>query len=414
MMARKKGKRILEDEMDQDFSFHEGNPHTRRLRKKASFFKIPHWVYRVILILCIAVVGLLLWFNRQNLTPENISEWIQTRTIGMGVGDGFPVEITGSSITSENFVSYDRDLTVVSDTRLTVLNTTAKEVMSRQHSYSSPVLRIGGTRNLIYNLGGTGYQIETLSKTVIKGNAQGNILTGDIASNGRYALVTEEKGYASKLTVYLPDNSEQYVFEFADYYVTDISLNRDGTRAAVTAISAENGGIVSAVYLFNFSNPQEERKILYPETLLLRVFYESDGTIVTIGDNLVSFLKEGNEEKKDYSYQSQQLCDYAVDNGRVVLAFSPYLNSSQGKIVVLDNNGESIFSVENPKNIMSVSLYGDTVAFLSSGTVYSYSINAQTIIAQEDAGTDAKVIALSDESSAYVLGVTEIRKIDLH
>ena len=82
--------------------------------------------------------------------------------------------------------------------------------------------------------------------------------------------------------------------------------------------------------------------------------------------------------------------------------------------MVLDNNGESIFSVENPKNIMSVSLYGDTVAFLSSGTVYSYSINAQTIIAQEDAGTDAKVIALSDESSAYVLGVTEIRKIDLH
>lgn len=52
--------------------------------------QVPKWVYRVSLILLAAVLALAWWFNRENLTMDHISDWIQSRFVGMGVGDGFP------------------------------------------------------------------------------------------------------------------------------------------------------------------------------------------------------------------------------------------------------------------------------------------------------------------------------------
>lgn len=412
-MAQNRGKRFIEDEMDQDGSLQEGNPHTRRRRKKSRVFHIPRWVYRVIIILILSVLALLIWFNRENLTPRNIVEWVQTQVVGMGVGDGYPAKIAGSTVSPGNFASVNKDAVYVSDTRLTVLNSTAKELVSRQHSYSSPVMRTAGTRVLIYNLGGTGYQIESHSKTDAVKSAKNNILAGDIASNGKYALVTEEKGYCSMLAVYLADHTEQYRFEFADYYVTDISLNRDGTKAAVAGISAKGGAMASAVYLFDFSQPKETAKFTYEECLMLGVSYSGDGSVLAVGDSLASVIKPGGKEKVDYSYGSQRLTDYAADNGRLALALTPYANSASGTLVLLDNMGKELHSIKCSAKIESVSLFGDTAAVLTGSTVQGYSVTTGLGTGSCGAGNDAKAVALHDESSVYLLGVNEVRLAEL-
>ena len=62
----------------------------------------------------------------------------------------------------------------------------------------------------------------------------------------------------------------------------------------------------------------------------------------------------------------------------------------------------------------AVSLYGNTAAVLAGGTVYAYSIADGALFAQADAGADALSLALADESSAYLLGVSEIRTVSLN
>ena len=49
---------------------------------------------------------------------------------------------------------------------------------------------------------------------------------------------------------------------------------------------------------------------------------------------------------------------------------------------------------------------------LAGGTVYAYSIAEGVLLAQAEAGEDAAAIALRDETSAYVLGVSEIRLLE--
>jgi hypothetical protein len=382
----------------------------RRKRRKRRESRVPRWVYRIIVILILSVVGMLLWLNRSNLTPSNIVDWVQMQVVGMGIGDGFPVKITGTIVSPGNFRSSNKDLVMVGDTGLAVFNSSAKQTVSRQHSFSNPVMKVNGTRALIYNLGGKGYQLESVSKTLVKTNSEQNILAGALASNGSFALITEEDGYCGCLTVYDVGGQALYHYWFSDYYPTAVALNHNATKAAVTAISAKDGALVSAVYLLDLSSSQTvEPFASYMENAMLDVSFSENGTVVAVGDKMTAVINTLTKTKTNFDYQGLQLSAYYTDAGRIVLSLSPYKNSGSSRLIVLDKTGKTVVSVNTTENIKSVSLFGETAAALQGSTVNFYSLTDQSLQGSCNAGADAKAITLQDESSVYILGISEVR-----
>ena len=69
--------------------------------KEKKPLQTPKAVYRVAVVLLVAVLALALWVNRDNLTPEKIWNWVQIQVMGDGTGDGYPVSITGSSVAEQ-------------------------------------------------------------------------------------------------------------------------------------------------------------------------------------------------------------------------------------------------------------------------------------------------------------------------
>ena len=213
-------------------------------------------MYRVAAILLAASLGLALWFNRDSLSPENIASWVRENVVGSGTGDGYPVTIGGSQIYALNFRSQSGDAVFVSDTHLTVLNSTGAEVISRQHSFDFPILCLSGDRALLYNLGGKGYQLESSRETVLRGTTEENILGGAIASNGHYALLTECADYLGQLTVYTEQNEKQFEYRFSSCYPAAAALNADATKALVGGVYAQDGGFASCLYLLDLNSSE--------------------------------------------------------------------------------------------------------------------------------------------------------------
>lgn len=389
---------------------HTAESRRRKRREKKQAGRVPGWIYRIIVILILCVVSMLLWFNRSNLTPSNMLEWVQTQVVGMGAGDGYPYSIAGSVVAQSNFKSVNKELFLLRDTELTVLNSTAKEVLSRPHSFSSPVMKLNGPRALIYNLGGKGYQVESQSKNLAKANTQQNILAGALAPNGRYALITQADGYCGCLTAYSEDNKVMFQYWFSDYYPTAVALNADGTGAAVTGVSAKDGGLTSALYLLNFNNNKVvEPFAVYSENMMLDVGYFADGTVIAVGDKLTSVINTNSRSKVNYDYQGLQLAAYDMDEGRAALSLSTYQDAADSKFVVLGKSGQPTASTSLKEKVNAVSLYGDTAAALGDGKVYFYTASTGSQLGTCNAGNDAKAIALCDESSVYILGVSEVR-----
>lgn len=389
---------------------HARQERSSRRRKEPRPRRIPRWMYRVILILLLTFVGMLLWFNRTNLTPENVLDWVQTQFIGMGVGDGYPYKITGNVVSPGNFKSVNHELVMVRDTELTVLNSTAKEVLSRQHSFSKPIMRLNGTRTLIYNLGGKGYQLEGPSRTIVRNNTDNNILCGALAANGRYALITEQDGYCGRLTAYNTEQQELFHYWFSEYYPSAAALNDSGTKAVVTGVSSKNGALTSAVYLLNFSDSKPATPVAqYEENMMLDAAYFGNGTVVAVGDRLTAVIQTDIGKKVDYNYEGRQLTAYDINSGKTVLSLSPYQNAADSKLVVLNSMGASDVTITLKQSVKSVSLYGNTVAALANGKVYFYSADTGAAQGTCDAGSDAKAIALDSENTVYILGVSEVR-----
>jgi len=211
--------------------------------------RVPRWVYRVIAILAVAAIAVLAWFNRTNLAPENVLQWVRTSIVGMGVGDGYPKAISGSNVGARNFLCSGSNIVYASDTSLTVCNTTAKEILSTQHSYSNPLMQVNGIRILLCSIGGKNAQMFTTGGDTVELTTDQNILGAALTAKGRTALITAADGYCGKLTVYDASGKVISHYWFADYFPTAVALNPEGTKAAVTGVSSQEGEIVSAVYI---------------------------------------------------------------------------------------------------------------------------------------------------------------------
>ena len=384
----------------------------RRRRHRAR--RIPAWVYRTAAILLAASLGLALWFNRDGLSPENIASWVRENVVGSGTGDGYPVTIGGSQIYARNFRSQNGDAVFVSDTRLTVLNNTGAEKISRQHSFDFPILCLSGDRALIYNLGGKGYQLESSRETVLRGTTEENILGGAIASNGHYALLTECADYLGQLTVYTEQNEKQFEYRFSSCYPVAAALNADATKAFVGGVYAQDGGLVSCLYLLDLNSSEAVSPAgSFAENVPLDAFFYSDGSAALVGDALTAVVNASGAVS-GYEYGGSTLCAYAGGDGYTALCLSSYEGASGGRLVLLGPDGREERSFDVSGEPKAVSLYGNTAAVLAGGTVYAYSIADGALFAQADAGADALSLALADESSAYLLGVSEIRTVSLN
>lgn len=375
----------------------------------------PVWsrLIKIFLILVIAFLGLFLWLNRENLHPETIVDWLHEKIVGMGVGDGYPTSIVGSTVAEGNFTSSNGDLIAVSDTHLTVMNSTAKELMSRQHSFTTPALKVAGTRMLVYNLGGKGYQVETYTKTLVKEPGEEKIFGGGISSEGTYALLTESEGYFGKLTVYTPDNKERFRYRFSTSYPTAVAVDGTAGKALVTGVASKDGALLSSLYLLDMNSTESQEPLgEYENTVFLDAYICPDGTAVAIGDTKTVIVPSGGKPQV-YDYGTRQLASYAVSDSVTALCLLPYETASGGELILLDRDGKEKTSVSVGNTMDSVSISGNTVAVLGGGNLSGYSISDGSLTGQAQAGSDSIAVAMRDESSAYILGVSEIRLVTL-
>ena len=395
-----------ENEDDDPEISEEGEERLKKIR-------VPKAVYRIALILLALVLGLAFWVNRDKLTLEHITSWVKLQFVGDNTGDGFPVSITGSSVAAGNFTAQSGDVLVLSDTSLTKLDVVGRSMLSLRHSFSAPSMRTAGDRTLLYNQGSVGYLLLSGTQTVVSDSAPHDVLVGAVAQNGRYALGTQGEDGASELDVYQRDGTLQFQYMFARDYITAAALNYDGTMGAVCTVRAEKGELVSRIVIFDFNKPNPVSELEVEGNYLLDVSWTEGGDIYAVGDTAILIADSSRYEFTEYSYDGRRLTAYHFGQGRAFLSVSAYEHAGPSTLLVFHRKAEPL-RIEASERIVSVSAYGGTVAVLADSSALFFDSSTGTSLGQAAAGSDAKGIALGSESMAYVLGVSEVRTIQIH
>ncbi len=368
----------------------------------------------VIIIVILALLALIvfLFANRDSITWDNFSTWVSEDILGKSDGDGYPVQITGTTISKGNFTLMDGRPSYASDTSYVELGDSAGKIINTQLSFSTPVVR--GTRNynIVYGAGDKNFIINDSKETKHKGSMKNKIFTADINDSGYYAVVTEGSGYLSVLTAYNDDNKKMYEYSFADYYITSVAINQRGSGAVCCGVTTVDGAEHTKIYVLDFTEEKPQKEYDLTESVIYDIFYLSSDIVSAVANNAVYTmdLSEDKPLKEDYKSRTLTTYEYNADTKTFTVSLSRSGDGRNCDILFFNSYGEKEYTINSSYKVDSISTYKGDLAILSFGTAYILNEDG-TVESKADAGTDARSILLNSGDEAYVLGISEIRNV---
>ena len=368
---------------------------------------------KVFVILFISVVVVLALTNLDNLTSDNINHWFQYELLGKTEGGGYPVRFSGMSVDIGSFDVMDGCPVYCSDTSLVVLNSNAGEYLNAHHSFASPIIKTGSGYSVVFNSGATAYKLISRDSVIYSGTTDKKIFDADVAPNGTYALLTEGSDYLSELSVYKIDNTKKFSYSFAEYYVNNVSVNRDGTKAALGGVSARNGGLISAVYILDFGQDNYLQKYEFEDSFIYSVEYLNNGNVIAVGSEAAYYIDVEKNKQTAFEYDMKTLTNYSFDSEYgAVLSLSSDADGRSCDVFTISSDGKKTNETSINDKVLSLDYTNEKIAVLTSGKVTVYNLKGKEL-KSVDADADSRKICFSDSDNIYVLGTSLISKLEI-
>lgn len=361
----------------------------------------------ICLLCCAAVLVVAKW---DVLSPEGVSEWV---SFSDSTKSSFDIKISGTSVLEKNFQAVNNGLMYLSDTSVVRLNHDGEKIYLNQHNFTNPLLKSSSTHSIAFNEGGADFRILSEKGELYRG-AQGTSITDcDINDIGIYGIISDQTGYLAKLSVYDKNNEYIFGYSFNDYYAVSLSLSPNGNMAVVGAVNTIDGQFVSQVYLLDFTRSDPLYVYTYEDQIVYEVKFVEEDRFAVVTDSLVSVIQTDSGKEVPYSYGTRVLTAYNVSYGNnIAVSLSRSNDQRDCRIVSLDTKGNEIGGFNTELKVFSIDVKKDKIAVLSSNMLYMYNCYGDSF-GQWEVGNDAKSVIIPQEKTAYILGVSEIRKISL-
>ncbi len=392
----------------EDMPLEEPERSTRRSR-----FSKKHIITAVVIIL-VLFLAVFYASNADRFSIHNISNFINYGLLNRDSEETFPLDIQGEKITAGNFVRKGQDICYTSGTKTQVLNNYGKTVFSVQHAFINPILTASSNEALVYNLGGTGYQLISKDGDVYNGEAQDNILVGAVNKGGVYALVTQSSGYLSKLYVYNENHEQIYAYSFADYYVTSVSLSNSGTRAVVSGISALDGLDIASLYVLDFTKDMPLYFSEYEGNIIYEVRCLNDKYACAVGRSGSYVINTSSGAIEAFDYEGRDLTAYDIntDTCTYTIALSGSGDGRNCEIISFSSSGRKEKSFTADERIIGLSTYKGRVTLLTGDSVMLYAKDGGHY-KDTELRSDPHSVVMYTGSDAYVLCTGYIEAVSM-
>lgn len=360
-------------------------------------------------ILVAAVVILIVMTAAQklgNMTISTFTSDVRTYFMSLGSGDGYPYSLDADEVS--DVVVNKSNLNFLLSDKTMALTSSAKEIMSKNHSFSSPVMKMKGSRMIVYDLDSGKFRVQSGADILWEHSESGKLTAAAIGAKGNFAVAYYEDSSKSVLKVYGKNKKEKLSHDFSNERIIDVDLSPNGKFAAVAAVKAVNGEMTSKLYVLNIGSGDTTASFDYPSATLLRVNYVKGNNIAVLGDSLRSYIKNNKDRQDDLNFNSDKLHNYRVaQNGSSVLVLSKYGSTSLSSLTFYNSKNKEKFTEEFDKEAKCVDTDGKYTAVLFDSEVRTYNSRGKQIGTIYFSGEPDRVVI--DGSRTYVLTSVNIK-----
>ncbi len=308
-------------------------------------------------------------------TPTGAAEYITNSLALIGSGSGYPVSLSGGNLV--NTVNRNNVCYLVSSTNVEGYNSRGKCVFSYQHSYNAPMMKVSASRFITYDQGGTGYAVYNLKNKLYSSNSENEILSAAISRNGFFAIATLSDSYSSQVKVFNKNNNVVYEWFCSDEIINDVLLSSDGKTMVISAVNAENGSLVSKIYVVKYASATPIHTFTYNDFVYSLESYNGSNfcAVFESHTDFYDWKKFNKTELKDNNFTA----DMCGNSSFLVVATSSPADKSRSRVYITSKSSSIKYSFDFEGHINDISVKGKNIYILGDKTIHVYSVKGQLI-----------------------------------
>ena len=378
----------------------------QRKRRGLTVFRV---FARLAVVSLVIVAGVFIYSRWDKIQPENILLWLNDKLAGGESGDGFPFEITGSSVIGME--STRGGLALLTNNSLVLLNSKGGEVYRRLHGFSKPIMRAGGRWILVADSGGSRLRLESRLSTAVEMTVKNKITSVDVSDRGCFAVATDSTGgYASEVAVYR-QNSKEPFFHWLDssFVILDVAISPDEKSMAVVGVTAQGGGMKSCLKIFDFDKESPAAQYEQNDVMLFAVGYFPNGTIAAVGNSAVWVYNKSGTIRQQHGFDGRRQVGYVIGESAVSVALSRYGGIEGGTVLTVNSSGDKAYETDYEGGFRSMAAHGSDVLVLTSEYLCLIDITGQKYAGETI--KDGRIISAFGKK-AMVLGLNSLIETD--
>ncbi|HIV69020.1 MAG TPA: hypothetical protein IAA32_09180 [Candidatus Butyricicoccus stercorigallinarum] len=361
--------------------------------------------------LLVIVSALFILLNLQLFTLTSLRNIRSSLQAASRVSAGDTTVISYPSGTHKCMLPFGSGLAICSDKTLYFELPSNYSQMEMTLSYANPAMRASNQYLLVFDRGGYRFTVTNTLSELYSQTMQSPVTNADISANGSVAIVTDEAGYKSAVTVYNIDNEQLYKWSSPDYYIMSAVLSPDGKRLALFCFRQEGLTLVSRLFFTDIDStetPSESETITNVDmngSLVLGMKYLGNNTVCVVCDNATYVVSRGGQIRYRTDYSADSLLSFDLTDDCVALATESYSQSSRADIVLINARGSAS---RKPLSLSSepdsISYCDGRLAVLTGDTVTFYSKSLRQIDQQTNLAGVSRVYMRSGGTAIALFG----------
>lgn len=339
--------------------------------------KVRHYVG----LLLATVSALFIALNLQLFTPASFKNIRASLQAASHVSAGDTTVISYPSGTNKCILPFGNGLAICGDKLLNFELPSKYSQMEMNLSYANPVMRASNQYLLIFDRGAYRFTVTNTLSELYSQTVQSPVINADIAANGSVAIVTDEAGYKSAVTVFNIDNEQLYKWSSPDYYIMSAVLSSDGRRLALFCFKQDGLQLTSRLFFTDINSEESpEDGVDMDGDLVLGMKFLGNNTVCAVCDNAAYVISRGGQVRYTTEYSSDALIAFDLGDDCVALATRSYSQSSRADIILINARG---MASRTPLSLLSepdsISYCDGRLAVLTNDTLTFYSKSLRQI-----------------------------------
>ncbi len=318
---------------------------------------------------------------------------------------GFPVSFSSNAIRSVSAVGAH--LYVLTDETLSLVTSTGAYQLMKVTGYVEPVLRSNGKYGLVFDRLTGKYLIFANDKILYENDSEekSQILDAAIAADGSFLIACRGDESASFLTYYAPDGNALFKWNCAKDHIVAVSLAENKHDILCAALNAENGEIITKLYLLDVYADQTQWEYKLKGAAAVECFFASANKVgVVCADRRVIIdTKKSKAEPNEFVYP-ETLLALDSDGANTAIVTPKFGSFDAYEVRLLTDNNKVSYVFETSARVIDICCVGKRIYLLTENAVVAVSAGGKGTIVTPIGDVELGLDVLNGQVYHYSLG----------